>query len=58
MRRGVMLRILRTMFGLKAKATDGALGRVKDFYFDDWVWMMPVPGAGYGGMLFGAKDRC
>jgi len=35
-----MLRDVKDMVGFAIEATDGALGHVKDFYFDDEVWVI------------------
>jgi hypothetical protein len=35
-----MLRCLKQLYGDKLGATDGEIGQVKDFYFDDQNWAM------------------
>jgi len=35
-----MLRNLTTLYGYKLAASDGDIGRVKDFYFDDKTWVI------------------
>ena len=35
-----MLRSITDLSGLAIEATDGAIGHVKDFYFDDSAWVV------------------
>jgi len=35
-----MLRSLAQLYGTKLGASDGAIGHVKDFYFDDQSWVI------------------
>ena len=33
-----MLRSIKQLYGNKLEASDGEIGHVKDFYFDDHTW--------------------
>ena len=35
-----MLRSIEDLEGFTVRATDGVIGRVKDFYFDDQSWVV------------------
>jgi uncharacterized protein YrrD len=35
-----MLRSVKNLEGLSIAATDGIIGKVKDFYFDDDAWVV------------------
>jgi len=48
-----MLRSLKKLFGNKILATDGQIGRVHDFYFDDQEWTVRYMVADTGGWLKG-----
>lgn len=48
-----MLRSLTDLFGFAIKATDGHIGRVHDFYFDDQHWTVRYLVADTGGWLSG-----
>lgn len=47
-----MLRSLRAMFEYSIRATDGEVGKVYDFYFDDASWQICHMGVNTGGWLF------
>jgi uncharacterized protein YrrD len=46
-----MLRNVKDLEGFKIEATDGDLGSVKDFYFDDAAWVLSYLVADTGGWL-------
>jgi len=46
-----MLRGMNQMFGYAIEARDGRLGKVEDFYFDDFVWRVRYLVAETGGWL-------
>jgi hypothetical protein len=48
-----MLRSLRELFGFAIEATDGEIGRVHDFYFDDHAWAIRYLVADTGHWLMG-----
>jgi len=48
-----MIRGLRDLFGAGLHATDGAIGKVHDFYFDDQEWKVRYLVADTGGWLTG-----
>jgi hypothetical protein len=48
-----MLRKLEDLFGIAVKATDGEIGRVHDFYFDDHTWSIRYMIVDTGGWLSG-----
>ena len=39
-----MLRSAKQLEGFAIGATDGPIGKVKDFYFDDEAWVISLPG--------------
>lgn len=47
-----MLRSLRVMFEYSIRATDGEVGNVHDFYFDDASWQIRYLAVNTGGWLF------
>jgi hypothetical protein len=49
----VMLRSLRQLYGKKLGASDGDIGHVKDFYFNDQQWGIRYVVAGTGSWLSG-----
>jgi hypothetical protein len=50
-----MLKDLRQLIGDRLGATDGEIGQVKDFYFDDQSWMVRYLVADTGGWLGGRQ---
>ncbi len=50
-----MLRSLNEMTGYKIQAIDGGIGKVKDFLFDDRLWIIRYLEADTGPWLFGRK---
>lgn len=50
-----MLRNLNSLLGHKIQATDGELGKVDEFYFDDMTWYIRYMVAETGGWLSGRK---
>lgn len=46
-----MLRGMKQLFGYAIEARDGPLGKVEDFYFDDYVWRVRYLVAKTGGWL-------
>jgi hypothetical protein len=46
-----MLRSVKQLYGDKLGATDGEIGRVKDFYFDDQNWAVRYLVADTGSWL-------
>jgi hypothetical protein len=50
-----MLRSLNSILKYEINATDGNLGRVRDFYFDDWEWRIRYLVADTGGWLSGRQ---
>lgn len=48
-----MLRKLGDLFGIAVRATDGEIGRVHDFYFDDHTWSIRYMIVDTGGWLSG-----
>ncbi|MBC8012382.1 MAG: PRC-barrel domain-containing protein [Burkholderiales bacterium] len=50
-----MLQDLRKLIGSKLEASDGEIGHVKDFYFDDRTWMVRYLVADTGGWLTGRQ---
>lgn len=50
-----MLRNLKALTGYKLHATDGELGAVEDFYFDDETWVVRYMVARAGGWLSGRE---
>ena len=50
-----MLRSLKQFYGLKLGATDGEIGHIKDFYFDDQNWTIRYLVADTGTWLTGRK---
>lgn len=50
-----MLRSLSEVLGYEVVATDGAIGKVKDFYFDDEYWFIRYFVIDTGGWLSGRK---
>jgi hypothetical protein len=50
-----MLRSIKALNGYRIKATDGDIGRVSGFYFDDWVWTIRYLVVDTGPWLFGRK---
>jgi hypothetical protein len=49
----VMLRSLRQLYGKKLRASDGDIGHVKDFYFNDQQWAIRYVVADTGSWLSG-----
>lgn len=50
-----MLRLAKNVMGYDIEATDGEIGSVKDFYFDDQSWTIRYLVADTGGWLSGNK---
>ena len=50
-----MLRSLKQLYGDKLGATDGEIGQIKDFYFDDQNWTIRYLVVDTGGWLPGRK---
>ena len=50
-----MLRIVKELYGAKLGASDGEIGQVKDFYFDDQNWAVRYVVADTGSWLAGRK---
>lgn len=50
-----MLRKAHDMFGFQMRATDGDIGRVEDFYFDDDQWQVRYFVVNTGSWLFGRR---
>ena len=50
-----MLRIVKELYGAKLGASDGEIGHVKDFYFDDQNWAVRYVVADTGSWLAGRK---
>ena len=50
-----MLRSLKQLYGEKLSATDGEIGAIKDFYFDDQNWTIRYLVADTGDWLVGRK---
>jgi hypothetical protein len=50
-----MLRSIRQLYGSKLGASDGAIGQVKDFYFDDQNWVVRYLVADTGAWLPGRQ---
>ncbi len=50
-----MLRKAHTLIGLKLEATDGEIGHVSDFYFDDESWIVRYLIVDTGPWIFGRK---
>jgi hypothetical protein len=48
-----MLRKLGDLFGIAVRATDGEIGRIHDFYFDDHTWSIRYMIVDTGGWLSG-----
>jgi len=51
----LMLRSVKQLYGDKLGASDGEIGRVKDFYFDDQNWVVRYLVADTGSWLPGRK---
>jgi uncharacterized protein YrrD len=54
-RRFIMLRSIKSLEGYKIQATDGALGKVNEFYFDDETWTIRYLVVDTGTWLSGRK---
>ncbi|CAN5740037.1 PRC-barrel domain-containing protein [soil metagenome] len=50
-----MLRRAKDLLGLSIRATDGELGKVHDFYFDDQTWAIRYLVVDVGSWLFGRR---
>lgn len=50
-----MLRSIQKLYGYKIHATDGNIGEVYDFYFDDQLWVIRYLVVGTGGWLSGRR---
>jgi hypothetical protein len=50
-----MLRIAKELYGAKLGASDGEIGQVKDFYFEDQIWAVRYVVADTGSWLAGRK---
>ena len=50
-----MLRSVKQLYGDKLGASDGEIGRVKDFYFEDQNWVVRYLVADTGSWLSGRK---
>jgi hypothetical protein len=50
-----MLQIVKELYGAKLGASDGEIGHVKDFYFDDQTWAVRYVVADTGSWLAGRK---
>lgn len=50
-----MQRSIRQLFGYKIEATDGAIGHVQDFYFDDRAWQVRYLVVDTGSWLTGRR---
>jgi len=50
-----MLRSIKQLYGDKLGASDGEIGQVKDFYFDDQNWTVRYLVADTGSWLAGAR---
>ncbi len=50
-----MLRSIKSLIGFTIGATDGEIGKVKDFYFDDETWTIRYLIVETGNWLFGRK---
>src|SRR5271169_3596363 len=48
-----MLRSIKQLYGEKLRASDGEIGHVKDFYFDDQKWVVRYAVADTGSWLLG-----
>jgi len=49
-----MLQNINELYGNKLAASDGDIGHVKDFYFDDKIWVIRYLVADTGSWLTGA----
>jgi uncharacterized protein YrrD len=54
-RRIIMLHSIQQRYGEKLRATDGEIGRVRDFYFDDRIWVVRYLVADTGRWLTGRQ---
>ncbi len=54
-KRTCMQRNISTLFGNNVEATEGEIGTVKDFYFDDHTWTVRYMVVKTGGWLFGQE---
>jgi uncharacterized protein YrrD len=50
-----MIQNTKELYGHKLKATDGEIGKIKDFYFDDQTWVVRYLVADTGSWLTGRK---
>ena len=50
-----MIQSIKQLYGDKLAATDGEIGAVKDFYFDDQTLGGPLSGGGHGSWLTGRQ---
>jgi uncharacterized protein YrrD len=48
-----MLKNIKDLYGNKLAATDGDIGQVKDFYFDDKTWVIRFVVVNTGSWLTG-----
>jgi len=48
-----MLRSMKQLYGEKLRASDGEIGHVKDFYFDDQEWVVRYAVVDTGSWLLG-----
>jgi hypothetical protein len=53
-----MQRNLNHLIGWNLDASDGQIGKVEDFYFDDETWTVRLPHCEYGGLACAMKDSC
>jgi hypothetical protein len=49
----IMLRSIKQLYGDSLKASDGEIGHIKDFYFDDQKWAVRYVVADTGSWLSG-----
>src|SRR5690242_15404060 len=54
-KKGIMLHSIQQRYGEKLRATDGEIGHVRDFYFDDKTWTIRYLVADTGGWLSGRQ---
>ena len=50
-----MLRSIKQLYGEKLRASDGEIGHVKDFYFDDQKWVVRYAVVDTGSWLLGRQ---
>ena len=46
-----MLHLAQKVAGVTVNGTDGEIGTLEDFYFEEAEWTCPLPARGYGLMV-------